>query len=215
MSRAIRASCLVVLAALSTGCAVGNTHTFDYRPPAREALGDGALVLLFAVDDRRKEIVEEGEPVSWVGEQRGGFGNPFNVKTTSGLPFADEVAETVRRDLEAIGFRVERLDRTAGSADVPAALAAAGARRGLAIEMRNFNSNTYTNIDVEWEFEATVFGADGERVESHRIAGRRTLEGSLMNPPKAAKQKVPPFFYELMQELVTGNADVVRALQSG
>lgn len=206
---------LLLLAAAATGCAMGNTHTFDYRPPSREALGADQPVVLFAVDDRRKEIVEEGEPASWVGEQRGGYGNPFNVKTTSGRPFAEEVVETVRRDLEALGFRVVLSDRTADAVDIATALAEAGAHRGLAIEMRNFNSNTYSNIDVEWEFEATVLGAAGEPINSHRIEGRRTLEGSLLNPPKAAKEKVPPFFYELMRELVTGNAEMVRALTSG
>lgn len=213
MIHKLRLPALLLLVAAGA-CAFGNTHTFDYRPPAGQEIGGGELVLLFAVEDRRKEIVEEGEPASWVGEQRGGYGNPFNVLTTSGRPFAEEVAETVHRDLEAIGFRVVLAEQVVGSTGAAATLADAGASKGLAIEMRNFNSNTYTNIDVEWEFVATVLGADGEPIDSHRIEGRRTLDGSFWNPPEAAKQKVPPFFYELMHELVVGNATIVRALTS-
>jgi len=152
--------CGLLLAGIAAmGCAYGNTHTFDYRPVLREALGGGERVVLFAVDERRKESVEEGEPATWVGEQRGGYGNPFDLRTTGGRPFAEEV--------------------------------------------------------VEWEFEATVLGPDGEEAESHRIEGRKTLQGSVINPPRAATEKVPPFSYELMHELVAGNADVVRALVSG
>ena len=77
---------------LLSGCAVGNVYDFRYVPP------DGPtpelppkVVVFFEVEDLRKDILEGDEPKSWVGEQRGGYGNPFTVKTSDGSAFAIRV----------------------------------------------------------------------------------------------------------------------------
>jgi hypothetical protein len=202
-------------AALATaGCAIGNTHTFNYRPQETSELGRGTTVLVFAVKDERPYIVAGEEPASFVGEQRGGFGNPFNVLTTDGRPFAQHVAETVKRDLEAAGFKVLASDRLA-EGEIGGFLAEQGANRAVAVVMREFNSNTYNNVDIEWDFVATVYDADGKELHRSTEIGKTTLTGSLWNPPKAAKEQVPPFFYDLIHKLVAGDPEVVRALTSG
>ena len=91
-------------------------------------------------------------------------------------------------------------------------MAEAGAQRALGVVMRNFNSNSYTNIDVEWDFEATVYGPSGQSLASNHLEGRQTLTGSLVNPPRAAKQRVPPFFYDLVHQLVVGDQEMLPAL---
>lgn len=202
-------------AALSTaGCAIGNTHTFNYRPQETSEPGRGTTVLVFAVKDERPYIVAGEEPASFVGEQRGGFGNPFNVLTSDGRPFAQHVAETVERDLEAAGFKVLASDRLA-EGEIGGFLAEQGANRAVAVVMREFNSNTYNNIDLEWDFVATVYDADGKELHRSTEIGKTTLTGSLWNPPKAAKERVPPFFYDLIHKLIAGDPEVVRALTSG
>ena len=206
--------CSALLGVTATGCAVGNTHTFNYQPLARNNIGQGIVVVLLSVDDQRPDIVSGDEPPSWVGEQRGGFGNPFNVKTTSGKPFADEVAETLRRDLASVGFEallVPNADREV----VPKVLRDRGAERAISVVMRKFNSDTYVNVDVEWDFEATVLDAHGKELASNHEQGMTTLEGSLLNAPKAAKKAVPPFFYDLIHRLVAGNEAMIEALTSG
>ena len=42
---------LLCAALVATGCAVGNTHTFNYRPQETTGLGRGTTVLVFAVKD--------------------------------------------------------------------------------------------------------------------------------------------------------------------
>lgn len=202
---------VALLAVAASGCAVGNTHTFRYAPATGHDLGNGRVVVVFGVEDLRKDIVEGDEPLSWVGEQRSGYGIPFTVKTADGKAFAKVVQETLQRDLESVGFRTAVVDETSPG-DVATVLSEAGAERGLVVVMRIFNSDTYTDIDVEWDFEATVYGPDGEKLASNRLQGKQELEGSFLNPPKAAKQKVPPFFYDLMRQLVVGDPDMAAAL---
>jgi len=192
------------------GCAAGNTHTFNYVPTERSEVGKGVVVLLFAVDDQRPYIVSGEEPANFVGEQRSGYGIPFNVTTTDKRPFAQVVQETVQRDLEASGFRVTPSPQKAG--DVPAAVSAANANRALMVLMREFKSDTYNNINFDYDFEAVVYDASGKELARNKLAGEEEIPGSLMNPPKAAKQKVPPRFYETIHRLITGDEKMMQAL---
>jgi hypothetical protein len=200
----------IVLLTLLTGCVAGNTHTFNYVPTERSEIGKGRVVLLYAVDDQRPYIVANEEPPSFVGEQRNGYGMPFNVSTTGKRPFAEVVQETVQRDLEASGFRVTPSSEK--GSDVTSTLRAANATRALMIIMREFKSDTYNNINVDYDFEAIVYGADGKELARNKVAGEDVLPGSLMNPPKAAKQKVPAYFYDRIHMLVAGNQKIVDAL---
>jgi hypothetical protein len=200
----------IVLLTLLTGCVAGNTHTFNYVPTERSEIGQGRVVLLYAVDDQRPYILSNDEPPSFVGEQRNGYGMPFNVNTAGNRPFAQVVQETVQRDLEASGFRVTPSTEKGG--DVAATLRTANAARGLMIVMREFKSDTFNNINVDYDFEAIVYGADGKELARNKVAGEDVLEGSIMNPPKAAKQKVPAHFYDRIHMLVAGNQKIMDAL---
>ncbi|MEM9556742.1 MAG: hypothetical protein AAGC60_20955 [Acidobacteriota bacterium] len=205
-----------LLAALVLGgCAVGNTHTFRYTPPEDPLqVETPRIVLFFEIDDQRRDIVSGDEPRSWVGEQRSGYGIPYTVKTTSGKDFADVARDAMARDLEAVGFTVESADRQppTGAARRADALTDDGADVALHVVMRKFNSNTYTNIDVEWDFELTVYDASGEQAFEDRVQGKQTLTGSFWNPVKAAKERVPPFFNRLVHEMIAENEDLLDAL---
>lgn len=200
----------LAITALLQGCVFGNTQSFNYVPTNRSDLGKGVVVLLFAVDDQRPYIVNGKEPVNFVGEQRNGYGMPFNVTTTDGRPFAKVVQETVQRDLEASGFRVAPLQDKA--ADIAGAARLVQARRALAVVMREFKSDTFNNINFDYDFEAIVYDETGKELARDRIAAEEELPGSLTNPAKAARQKVPPYFYSKMHDLVTGNFKIMKAL---
>ncbi|HEX7829810.1 MAG TPA: hypothetical protein VF787_09140 [Thermoanaerobaculia bacterium] len=197
---------------LLTGCVVGNTHTFNYVPADRSDVGAGKLVLLFAVEDQREYVISGDEPTNFVGEQRNGYGMPFNVTTTDKRPFAIVVQETVARDLEAAGFEVTT--SASKATDIAAALRDAKANRALAVVMREFKSDTFNNINFDYDFEAIVYDADGKEIARDRIYGEEELEGSLMNPVKASKRKVPEEFYKRIHSLITANHKVLDALTS-
>lgn len=213
MRRLFALGMALVAASLLGGCVMGNTHTFNYVPTERSEVGNGKVVLLFAVEDQRPYIVSGEEPANFVGEQRNGYGIPFNVTTTDKRPFAQVVQETVQRDLEAAGFRVTRSSDKAVNA--ASAIQSANASRALAILMHEFKSDTYNNINFDYDFEAVVYGSDGTELAREKTAGEEEIPGSMMNPPKAAKQKVPARFYEKIHALVTGNPKIVQALTGG
>jgi hypothetical protein len=210
MTRNAVAVLIVASVCLLSGCVVGNTHTFNYLPTQRSEVGGGRIVLLFSVDDQRPYIVSRSEPANFVGEQRNGYGVPFNVTTSDGRPFAQVVQETAQRDLEAAGFRVTA-SREKGT-DVPSATRDAKASRALMIVMREFKSDTYKNINFDYDFEAIVYDASGKEIERAKVAGEEELPGSFMNPPRSAREQVPAHFYGKIHALLTGNERILKAL---
>lgn len=194
---------LLALSVWAMGCVVGQSFQFNYQPPKDAAnVGQGKTVVLLPVADERSYVVSKDEPVNFVGELRNGYGMPFNVTTSDNRPFAQVVEESVQRDLEAAGYRVTR------------AATPSGPSRALSVTMKDFMSNTNINIDVVWDFAVRVLDGSGNTLVEEKDSGEQALEGSFMNPVKASKQKVPPFFYTLIHRMVTGNPKIVQALNS-
>ena len=79
---------LIVAACAAGGCAVGNTHAYSTILANPTLAGTSAVNV--ATHDRRDSVQSGEKSPDFVGLQRGGFGNPFNVKTTGGRPLADE-----------------------------------------------------------------------------------------------------------------------------
>jgi hypothetical protein len=198
-----------------SGCAIGQTHSYTYEPPATTPAAKGTVVL-FAVRDERADVVAGAEPATWVGEQRDGWGIPHSVLTTDGRPFAAIVQEAVQRDLERTGLSVVVAQEVpAAAAGIAELLRSHGATRALGVTVADFNANTYANIDVEWDFTARVFDAEGETVATDRLQGKETLEAAVRGSIRAAKMQVPPFFYRVVHELVIANPRIWPALTGG
>ncbi len=202
---------------LLSGCAVGNVYDFRYIPPDRPTAElSPRVVVFFEVEDLRKDIVSGDEPKSWVGEQRGGYGNPFTVKTSDGKAFAEVVQSAIRRDLESLGLKVEEVDVKAAASAGAVAEKIRGSEGdlGLQVKMLVYNSNTYVNIDMEWDFQLVVFDSAGKILYDDHVEGRQTIDGSYWNSPKAAKAKVPPAFYRVLHDMIVGNRELLEALGS-
>jgi len=206
-----RLGAVLLLALGLGGCFFGHRYTFVYVPELGPNVGQNRAVVILPVADLRKDIVAGDEGPDWVGEQRNRYGIPFDVDTAGRRPFADIVQETVATDLEAIGFHT-LLEHGSARQDVGELMRERGANRAVAVVMRVFNADTYIDIDVEWDLEALVYGPGGEVLTRSRIRGKRELNGSLLAPPRASKKKVPPFFNELVHQLIAADDDIVDAL---
>ncbi len=194
---------LILVPLFATGCVIGNKYTFDYKPASMPNLGSGATVVLMQPADLRPYVVKGEEPKTFVGEMRNGYGMPFNVTTADQRPFAEVIGDIAARDLTAAGFNVVR--GGAGLPDqIPAALTAQNAKRGLYVAINELNANTFTNIDMEWDLDATVYDQSGKVVQTKKVQGKESLAGSMMNPAKASKKKVPEFIYQKVHELIAG-----------
>lgn len=70
---------------------MGNKHQYIGSDP--ELLVTTTYATAVAVQDRRPYVLDGDKDADFVGIQRGGFGNPFDVITTSGRPLARHVRD--------------------------------------------------------------------------------------------------------------------------
>ena len=199
---------LIAVAALA-GCAVG--QKFSYA--------DGHIALLanrsdtptaVAVLDQRPYILSGDKRENFVGLSRGGYGNPFNVRTRSGAPMAADMAAGIVRALEANG-------QPAQAVIVPPAEGIDGAKdrlkftraeRQLLFILREWKTDTLEHTGLWFDVTLDVFDESGETLASKQISGKEVSGGSIVSAEKDAQK----WFSEKVGQLLD-NRDVAAALK--
>jgi hypothetical protein len=197
---------LIVLAALAaSGCAVGNKHNYSMAP---ELGVQGARSIAVGAQDVRPYVVSKDKTPDFVGLQRGGFGNPFDVTTESGRPLADDVAGAIAASLSRRGFKATTVAVAPAGADARQLASQAGAERVALVSIHEWKSDTFQNTALLYELVLRVFDANGTELANNRVTGRDNLGGSAWNPPAHAKGAVPEAYRRKLEELF--NAPAVR-----
>jgi hypothetical protein len=195
---------VVVLAALSAGCAVGQTITYhdatpSLRPPA------APVPLAIAVQDQRPEVLSGKKAPTFVGLMRGGYGNPFDVNTTSRKALADDVMAVLWRSFGASGYRLSgvAVAPTASAQEIVTKVAGKGAARLLVVQLGWLKSDTYMSTTLKYDLTARVFDVpSGRPLGVWRVARERVLGSDAWNPPALAKRAVPEAYREALEELL-------------
>jgi hypothetical protein len=176
---------------LASGCAVGNTHSYDNVLASLSYQGTRKVAV--GTEDQRPYVLNAEKGPQFVGLSRGGYGNPFNVTTTSGKPLADDLTLSLERSLDAKSFDAVAL--TIGLREDDAAVVAkareTGATRIVVLALREWKSDTMMNTALIYEAALRVLDASGALLAESKIAGRDDLGGSAVNPPKHAQTAVP------------------------
>lgn len=176
---------LIVSASLLTGCAVGNKY--DIRQARAVAPVGSSTVAVGGVDER--EYLKRGEiEPEYVGMTRGGYGNPFRVKTATKHPFAEEAAGVVAASL---GSRVRGPVRSYSSADAALhALRSGGAQRLVLLRVKAWESDTLINTSIDVDLVLEVYNAGGKLLASSSDKAYRDLGGNIASPPMHARKVV-------------------------
>ena len=161
----------MAVASLAVGCAVGNQY--DYRAGSASVPDTGASRIAIAVTDLRSYVVTGEKPVDFVGLQRGGFGNPFDVTTSSGAPLASDFADLLRNSFATKGAEADVIPLTADT-EAEAAVAAfmdSDADRLLIVEVHEWKTDVYAQVTVHWNLTAKVFDRSGRRLAEESLRG--------------------------------------------
>jgi hypothetical protein len=200
------------IAALCGGCAVGQTITYDDATPGLVARAPLALGLV--VQDQRSEVVHGEEVPPFVGFFRGGYGNRFDVLTTSGRPLGDDFMHVIGRGLAARGFRVTNLAVApmAPPAQIVATASRSGTARVLVVQLGDWKSDTYMGTKLEYDVTARVFDvATAQMLGEARVAQSQNLGASFWDAPGHAKKVIPPAYSAVLEHLLNADA-IVKAL---
>lgn len=202
----------LVLAMALSGCAVG--QTFHYHDATLEVKASGnTSVAVASVDNRPYVKAAEKEP-TYVGNLRGGFGNPFNVTTDSGKPLADDMSSVICASLRSKGFTCTPVSILVNEPEsqVKTKLKATHADRLMLLNIVEWMSSTYQNTGLSYDLHLTEMSKDGAVLAEKNLKGEDDLGGSFINPPAHAKEAVPQAYKAKLESLLN-DAAVVNGLK--
>jgi hypothetical protein len=212
-SRRVGAALAVsLILALSTGCAVGNKH--QYAGVAPNLTVETSRTTAVAVQDRRPYVLDGDKDPKFVGIQRGGFGNPFDVTTESGRPLANDMCQAIVAALKKRNVAATPVDVLPKATDDEAkqVLLTASADRQILIRLIEWKSDTYQNTALIYDVRLSVFDAGGKLLVENARQGRDDLGGGFI-APSHAKEAVPEAFRRIFEELLN-EPKVLAALQA-
>ena len=190
IASAIRTIAIVCAAAVLGGCAFGQKITYSNTVADVEASGNKSVAV--AAHDERPYVVTGDKQPSFVGLSRGGFGNPFDILTTSGAPLADEFGESISHSLSERGFK-SSLVKVAASQSKRAAmeqLRASGAERLVLIALKEWKSDKYVRTSLIYDVTVKVFNTAGEELATASFHG----DEAVGDVPAAFRSKIEEWF---------------------
>jgi hypothetical protein len=208
MRRALRHSglALVVSSVLMSGCAVGNRYAYSTVVLEPTLAGSGRVSV--ATQDRREYVLSGDKDPQFVGLQRGGYGNPFDVRTTDDRPLADNMTTAIVAAMAQRGFQPVPIfvAPSADAAQVRQALFKDGGERALLLTLREWKSDTFMNVGLPYDVTLVVMDKTGAVLAQKRLQGRDNLGGSFWDPPSHARKAVPLAFKAKLEELLNDPA---------
>jgi len=169
---------LIAAALLLSACAFGNEYNYTTAQVSLGGTTDKSVSA--AVVDRRPYVLNGDKDADFVGLQRGGFGNPFDVTTENKQPLAADLTDVLKRGLEARGISAQGLVVPAGTSlsDILTKFRAQGTDRLLLITMTEWKTDAMMRLTLHWNLEAAVYDAAGTLLGQNSSAGTGAVGGS-------------------------------------
>jgi hypothetical protein len=167
---------------LASGCAIGNRYAYHTVVANPTVSGTGAVAV--AAHDQRAEVLSGSKAPQFVGFQRGGFGNPFDVKTVSDRPLAEDMTTVLVSTLTQKGFRARPIVvvHSVSPADVRKQLLGAGADRALVLTLKEWKSDAVMRIGLSYDVTLTVLDRGGTVLAEKRLDGDKEVLGAAGMP---------------------------------
>ena len=168
---------LCSLLVLATGCAVGNKYDYQQADIGLPLKGNGGVGL--GVLENREYVLNGKKEANFIGLQRGGFGNPFNVTTASGDPLTEDMYRALSTALTNSGFSVSKLDISSADATVVAeAVSKDGRERNVVLVVTDWKTDVYANVKLIYDLTLQVLEKDGTVIASNQSKGEESLGGA-------------------------------------
>jgi hypothetical protein len=210
MARKIAVHCMFAacLAVLFMGCAVG--QKYNYGDVIGELSASGNKAVGVATHDERSYILSGEKDPDYVGTLRGGFGNPFNVKTRSGQPLSDDMSQAIASSLSKKGFKVFTVITLPKDSpeNILEKLKATQSENLILLTLYDWKSDAFANGSLRYNAALKVFDRNGKTLAETDISGEDDLGSALYSQKKA----VPEAFKQKIERLFN-NPEVIKSLQ--
>ena len=204
---------MLFVAVLASGCAIGNRYAYHTVVANPGVSGSGAVAV--ATHDQRADVLSGSKAPQFVGYQRGGFGNPFDVKTVGDRPLAEDMTTALANTLKQKGFRAQPVvvAHTVSPADVRQRLTGADADRAILLTLKEWKSDSVMRIGLTYDVTMTVIDRAGKVLAEKRLDGDKEVLGAAGMPSGVGEVVGKAFKTKL--ELLLDDPAIAAALRGG
>jgi len=153
-----------------------------------------------AVQDERSYVLSGAKSEQFVGLMRGGFGNPFDVNTSSGGPLAKEICDAIVRAMKARGIDAHAVGAQPSESMIAVKrdMEATKPYRAVLVTLREWKSDTMMSTDLHYDVTLTVFDDSGAELATSSIKGMDNLGNLGLSPnegiSRASARKLDTLF---------------------
>ncbi len=205
-----RLAFLLLCVALLSGCYAMGVK-FQYNDITPKTQFETRAKIAVGVHDQRSYIVSGEKDPTFVGQNRNGWGIPFDVKTQSGLPLASEFQNSITNALSRAGATVVRADLGPGikPLDAQRLMLSAGADKAFLVTIYEWKSDAFVDVNLRYELLANVVGVTTKRLTGDERIGKM---GEYFSSSSASAALVPVAYKKKLEEMLSDPA-IVSALQ--
>lgn len=202
---------VVVMSCLG-GCAIGNTYS--YHDVVADMIPSGDKTISISTHDQREYVVSGKKQPSFIGLQRGGYGNPFNVNTESGKALAEDMTNALAVSLSKKGFKCIPVVvlQSENANTIMQKFKDTSSDFFVLLTLNEWKSDTYTNVALIYDVNLKIYNKTGAILAERSLKGNENLGGNFFNPPAHAKEVVPAAFKQKIEQLFN-DAKIVNAVK--
>lgn len=211
MAAAARATVTVAMILIMSGCAVGNKYS--YRDVVATVPATGGKRVAIATHDQRSYIVSGDKSPTFVGIQRGGFGNPFDVTNKHNEPLSTSYSIAACNALKAAGAQctVIETNHLDHSSTVVQKLQQSGQDVSLMFTLNEWKTDALLSTALIYDVTLDALSRDGTVTASKTIRGKDDLDGSFWNGPGHGR-KATPMAFKAKLESMLGSPEIQAAI---
>ena len=190
---------LILISVFMSGCAIGNTYRYDLGD-AEFSLNSDKTVAVTTLD-LRPYVRSGNKSPAFVGLMRGGFGNPFNVLTSSGRPLAEDMTISIVEALKKSGIQAFGVTAPADAnrSDTQDRLLQENADRFVLFLILEWKTDTLFRTALIHNVKLLVLHRDGSQVAEKTLQGRDNL--GVAGTPKGARVSAEKAFREKLEAI--------------
>lgn len=198
----------IFILVLLTGCAVGNKY--NYRVAEISLPLKGSEEVSLSVIDKRLYVLSGSKASNFIGLQRGGYGNPFNVTTLSGAPLSDDMFFSIQNALEKNGFIVSSSHFSSPNSTTILTLNKShGFNKSIVLTINEWKTDAVMKLRLIYNLQLNVIDSDGAIIASNSLQGDDVIGGAGFEAQNSASAVSA---FEMKLRRLFNSSDIINAL---
>lgn len=169
---------LICMLFVVTGCAVGNKYDYHTRTIALPVKSEAHKKVILDVEDLRPYVQSGKKKPDFVGLQRGGFGNPFDVTTASGNSLAMDMKISITRALNDAGYNVVDINKKLSKESLSDIALENNVARVIILKINEWKSDVYMNITLHCDLLLRIYNDAGNLLVENEMKFDEAIGGA-------------------------------------